>query len=108
MTASECEFLPSAKTKGTDKVKNGKRHSQEEIIKILQEVENTGNAALVARDRGVSVQTIYRWRDRFGGMTKSELAELKALQAENARLKRIVATQAMDIDALKELQKGKW
>lgn len=88
--------------------KNGKRHSQEEIIKILQEVESSGNAASVARDNGVSVQTIYRWRDRFGGMTKSELAELKALQAENARLKRIVAAQAMDIDALKELQKGKW
>lgn len=90
------------------KKSSGKRYSQEEIIKILQEVESTGNAASVARDKGVSVQTIYRWRDRFGGMTKSELAELKALQAENARLKRIVATQAMDIDALKELQKGKW
>lgn len=88
--------------------KSGNGYSQEEIIKILQEVESSGNAAGVAREKGVSVQTIYRWRDRFGGMTKSELAELKALQAENARLKLIVATQAMDIDALKELQKGKW
>jgi len=86
----------------------GKRDSQDRVIKTLQEVESSGNAPSVVRDEGVSVQTICRWRDRFGGMTKSELAELKALRAENDRLQRIVATQAMDFDALKKLQKEKW
>lgn len=85
----------------------GNRYSQEQILKVLQEVESSGNAAGVAREHGVSVQTVYRWRDRFGGMTKSELAELKALQEENRKLNHIVADQAMDNLALKELVKGK-
>lgn len=70
-------------------------------MKILLEVESSCNTADVVRDKAVSVQTIYRWRDRFGGLTKSGLAELTALQIENARLKRILSTQAMDIDVLK-------
>ena len=86
----------------------GTRYSQEQILKVRQEVESSGNAAEVARKHGISIPTVYRWRDRFGGMTKSELAELKALQDENRKLKYIVATQAIDNLALKELVKGKW
>ena len=87
---------------------SSKRYSEDQIVKVLQEIDNGASMASVARSHGIGVQTIYAWRKRFAGMGASELAELKALQAENARLKRIVATQAMDIDALKELQRGKW
>ena len=87
---------------------SAKRYSEDQIVKVLQEIDNGASMAGVARSHGIGVQTIYAWRKRFAGMGSSELAELKALQAENVRLKRIVATQAMDIDALKELQRGKW
>ena len=95
-------------TMDTKNKMKGTRYSQEQILKVLQEVESSGNAAEVARQHGISIPTVYRWRDRFGGMTKSELAELKALQDENRKLKYIVATQAIDNLALKELVKGKW
>jgi len=56
----------------------------------------------------VAEATIYRWREKFGGMEVSEVRRLRELEAENARLRRIVAQQAMDLDALKELLRGKW
>ena len=86
----------------------GKRYTEEQIIKVLQEIEAGATVASVARSHRITEQTLYRWRERYGGMTKSELAELKALQEENRRLKAIVASQALDIEAYKELQKGKW
>jgi putative transposase len=86
----------------------GKRYTQEQIIKVLQEIEAGATVASVSRSHGITEQTLYRWRERYGGMTKSESAELKALQEENRRLKAIVASQALDIEAYKELQKGKW
>jgi putative transposase len=86
---------------------SSKRYSEEQIIGVLKEIDNGASMAGVARSHGIGIQTIYAWKKRFAGMSQSELAELKALQSENARLKRIVASQALDIDALKELQKGK-
>ena len=86
----------------------GKRYTEDQIIKVLKEIEAGASIAAVARSHGITEQTIYRWRERFGGMTKSELAEFRALQEENRRLKAIVASQALDIEAYKELQKGKW
>jgi len=56
----------------------------------------------------VTDQTIYRWREKYGGMESSELKELRALQPENQRLKRIVARQALEIDAYKEISEEKW
>jgi len=87
---------------------SNKRYTQEQILKVLKEIEAGATIASVARTHGVNVQTLYQWRKRYAGMGTSELAELKALQEENRRLKRIVANQAMDIDAYKELAKGKW
>ena len=55
------------------------------------------------REHGVSPATIHRWKSRYGGMTPSELKRLKALEEENARLKRIVAQQALDNELLKEI-----
>jgi putative transposase len=87
---------------------SSKRYTQEQILKVLKEIEDGATIASVGRAHGVGVQTIYDWRRRYAGMGRSELAELKSLQEENRRLKRIVANQAMDIDAYKELAKGKW
>jgi putative transposase len=86
----------------------GKRYSQEQILLVLKEVEAGASIASVGRRHGISDQTIYAWRERYSGMTKSDLAELKALQEENRRLKGLVAELSLDNAALKELQKGKW
>lgn len=86
----------------------GKRYTEDQIIKVLKEIEAGASIASVARSHGITEQTLYRWRERYGGMTKSELAELKSLQEENRRLRSVVASQALDIEAYKELQRGKW
>ena len=86
----------------------GKRYTQEQILKVLKEIDDGASIASVGRTHGIGVQTIYEWRKRYAGMSKSELAELKALQEENRKLKRIVANMALDIECYKELQKGKW
>lgn len=86
----------------------GKRHTEDQILGVLKEIEAGATIASVSRKHGVSEQTIHRWRDRYAGMAKSDLAQLKSLQEENRRLKSIVASQALDIEAYKELQKGKW
>jgi putative transposase len=86
----------------------GKRYTEDQIIKVLQEIEAGASIASVARSHGITEQTLYRWRERYGGMTKSELAELKALQEENRRLRHVVSELSLDNAALKELQRGKW
>lgn len=90
------------------KAPKGKRYTEDEILKILKEIEGGATIASVSRAHGVTDQTLYRWREKFGGMESSELKELKALQAENLRLKRIVTRQALEIDAYKEIAEGKW
>lgn len=78
------------------------------VIRILQEVEAGAAVAEVSRRHQVAEQTIYRWRAKYGGLEVSEAKRLKALEEENSRLKRIVAQQALDVDALKELLAKKW
>lgn len=74
-----------------------KRHTEEQTIKILKEVESgLGTAELVPK-HGISEQTFYRWKSKFGGMELSEAKRLKELEVENRRLKRLVADQALDI-----------
>lgn len=84
------------------------KYSEEQIIKIVKEIDGGASLASLSRAHGVNVQTLYRWRDKYAGMSGTELVELRALEEENKRLKKIVANQAMDIEMLKELQKGKW
>ena len=86
----------------------GTRYSEEQIIRILKEVETGTSVAEVCRKYGVSEQTVYRWRSKYGGLDTSELQRLRELEAENARLKKIVAQQALDIDALKDVVSKKW
>ena len=90
------------------KQKHGKRYSEEQIIRILDEIRGGKAVAEVARNYGVSENTLYRWKSRFGEMNREELSRLRALEAENMRLKRIVAQQALDIDALKDVVSKKW
>ena len=90
-----------------------KRHTPQEIIAKLREAEvelNQGGATIeaVARKLEISEQTFHRWRHLYGGMTGPEMARLKELERENARLKKIVAQQAMDMDALKDLSRKNW
>ena len=86
----------------------GTRYSEEQIIRILKEVETGTSVSEVCRKYGVAEQTVYRWRSKYGGLETSELQRLRELKAENARLKKIVAQQVLDIDALKDLVSKKW
>ena len=83
-----------------------KRYSDEDILKLLREIElnlaSGSDVATACRSVGISDATYYNWRKRFGGMGKSQLSELKALEKENERLKKIVATLELDKLILKE------
>lgn len=86
----------------------GTRYSEEQIIRILKEVESGTAVAEICRKYGVAEQTIYRWRSKYAGLETSELQRLRELETENNRLKKIVAQQALDIDTLKDLVSKKW
>ena len=86
----------------------GKRYTEEQIIRILKEVESGRAVSEVCRAHGVSEQTVYRWRNKYGGLEVPELRRLKELEEENRRLKHLVADQAMDIQILKEINAKKW
>ena len=86
----------------------GKRYSTEQIIGILKEIEAGASIAETARKHGTSEATIYIWRKKFGGMDVSDARRLRELESENARLKKIVAQQILDNDALKDLLTKKW
>ena len=78
------------------------RFSEEQIIRILQEAESVGE---VARRHGLSAETVYRWCRKFGGLEVSEARRLHRLEQEYARLKRVVADQAVENQVLKDLLK---
>ena len=88
----------------------GRRHSPEQIVRKLRDAEArlAGGAPVpeVARELGISEATFHRWRNQYGGMSSSEARRLKELEKENARLKKLVAEQALDIDILKEVRRG--
>ncbi len=83
-----------------------KRHSVEQIVSRLRQADiSLGKGQKVpeiCRELGVSEQTYYRWRQKYGGMAPEMAKQLKALEKENGRLKRLVADQALDIQILKE------
>jgi len=89
-----------------------KRYSAEQIVAKLREAEKLQAQGMtipqVCKRLRISEQTFYRWRTKYGAMKEDEAHRLKALEAENARLKRIIAEQALDISMLKDLTKGKW
>jgi len=74
----------------------------------LKEAESGVAVSDLLRRHGIAAGTYYRWKSQYSGMDVSQLRQLKELQAENARLKRIVADQILDVDALKEINSKNW
>ena len=85
-----------------------KRFTDEQIIGVLKEGEAGAKADDICRRHGISTATFYTWRKKFGGMEASDAKRLRELEAENARLKRIVADQVLDMSAMKELLEKHW
>ena len=83
-----------------------KRHSAEQIVSKLRQADVALGKGLrvpdVCKELGISEQTYYRWGQKYGGMAPEVAKQLKALEKENARLKRLVADQALDMQILKE------
>ena len=86
----------------------GKRFTEEQIIRILQEAETGLSVADVCRKRNCSEQSFYRWKNKFGGMEVSEVKRLRELERENGELKKVVAEQTLDIRMLKDVNSRKW
>ena len=84
------------------------RFTEEQIIGILQEAERTGKSGEVIRRHGISRQTFYVWRRKFGGLEVSDAKRLRALEEENRRLKRVVADQALNLQVLKDVLGKEW
>ena len=89
-----------------------KRHKPEEIVRKLREAATKLAAGSkiedVYNEIGVSAATCHRWSERFAGAEEATVKRLKELEKDNARLKKLVANQALDIDVLKEINAGKW
>jgi len=79
------------------------RFTEEQIIGVLREQEAGGRTAEVCRRHGISEQTFYRWKSKYGGMGPSDAARLKSLEDENRRLKKLLAESMLDVAGLKDL-----
>ena len=84
------------------------RFTEAQIIAVLKEQEAGTKAADLCRKHGISEATFYNWKAKFGGMEVSEAKRLKALEEENAKLKKLLAEQMLDVAALRELLSKKW
>jgi putative transposase len=85
-----------------------KRKTEEQIIAVLKESEAGVKTSDLCRNHGISENTFYKWKDKFGGMTVSEARRLRGLEQENSRLKQIVADLTLDVRALKEINSKNW
>ena len=84
------------------------RFSEEQIIGVLKEAEAGAKTADLARQHGVSEATIYNWKSKYGGLEVSEAKRLRALEDENAKLKRLLAETMLDNAGLKDLLAKNW
>ena len=85
-----------------------KRFTEEQIIGVLRESEAGAKTDDICRRHGISSATFYSWRKKYGGMDASEAKRLRELEVENAKLKRIVADQMLDMTSMKELLAKNW
>jgi len=85
------------------------KFTEEQIVALLREAEK-GELTIqaLAKDRGITEQTFYRWRKKYGGVEAQDLKRMRELEKENGRLKRIVGELSLDVAALKELNAKKW
>ena len=83
------------------------RFSDEQMVAILREAERT-SVADAAKKNKVSEQTVYLWRKHFGGLAPSDVKRLKALELENAKLKRLLAERDLEVDLMREVNRKKW
>ena len=101
-----------ATKKGETVMRKGIKAKPEEIISTLRQIEilaNQGNSIQMAcREAGITEQTFYRWRKQYGGMQLPHIKEMKKLQEENARLKKIVADLTLEKLILNEVVEGKF
>jgi putative transposase len=84
------------------------RFSEEQIVAVLQEWDAGAKMADLVRRHGVTEQTLYRWKKKYGGLQVSEAKRLKTLEEENRQLKRLVADQALNLQVVKDLLGKKW
>jgi putative transposase len=84
------------------------RFTEEQIIAVLREHEAGAKAADLCRKHGMSEATLYNWKAKFGGMDVSDARRLRALEDENAKLKKLLAESVLDAAALRELLEKKW
>jgi len=84
------------------------RFTEEQIVTVIKEHEAGTPTQELCRRVGIGAQTLYRWKAKYGGMSVPDAQRLKTLEDENRRLKRIVADQALDIAALKDVASRNW
>jgi transposase-like protein len=89
-----------------------RRHTPEQVIRKLREADRLlgegQDVAQAAKQLEVSEQTLHRWRQQYGGLKADDAKRLKELERENQKLKRMLAEQLLEVDALKEVAKGNW
>jgi putative transposase len=83
------------------------RFTEEQMVAIVREVDRE-QVPMVAKRHGISEQTIYTWRKRFGGFDVNDVRRLRQLEAENARLKKLVAERDLEIEVMKEVASKNW
>jgi putative transposase len=85
-----------------------KRFTEEQIIAVLKDQEASGQTAELCRRHGISPATFYKWKAKYGGMEVSDARKLRALEAENSRLKKLLAETMLDNAILKDVTSKKW
>lgn len=85
-----------------------KRFTEEQIVKAITRLRNGMSRKDLAREIGVSLATLYLWKKKYSNMSVSEAKRLRELEAENSRLKKLVADMALNIEVLKDVNSKKW
>jgi transposase-like protein len=83
------------------------RFTEEQMVRILRETDKSP-VAEIAKKHGVSAETVYQWKRKFGGMDVDDAKRLKSLEAENTKLKKLLADRMLEIEVMKEINAKKW